>query len=365
MENNASTSYALDREVKKIQFRIQQEISLTDDEIQRMSEQLTEYKSEIVRKEKQFDQLQRTISEMNEKRLGIKNRNNVSNSIQIALMKHNHQIVLQNLREQQELEINQLQDNFESRLEQFEHASNARIEDAFIRVDKEIEDLRSKINLYSATLSRNNSRKKDPLKQETDNHCNTINNNLIIELRNIVQYKNQERAEILRDSKEKLTQCMAQIEDMEKEHEREVEDRRKSIEFIDKSYKREVNKMAQAQQHKLSMLKGHLLEAEKRTQILRIAAHKLELSNEQQLHETMKEIDMFRMPNNSEGIESLNAEKSKTDDLSYQRSTLQAKLREKELALDAVRAENSQLKKQIADCTHRIRFSVRRTQNFI
>ena len=142
MSNNTRTPYSLDREVKKIQFRIQQEISLTDDEIQRMSEQLTEYKSEIVRKEKQFDQLQRKISEINEKNIGLQKRNAVSNSMQITLLKHNHQITLQNLREQQEQEINQLQDDFESKLILFENSSNARIEDAFLRAEKEMEDLR-------------------------------------------------------------------------------------------------------------------------------------------------------------------------------------------------------------------------------
>ena len=56
---------------------------------------------------------------------------------------------------------------------------------------------------------------------------------------------------------------------------------------------KEINKLAQQQSHKILMLNGHLLEAEKRTQILRRAAHKLELSSEHQLHETMKAIAMM------------------------------------------------------------------------
>ena len=363
MSGETSTvSFALDREVKKIQFRIQQEISLTDDEIQRMSEQLTEYKSEIVRKEKTLDKLQRDINEKMAAKDGRTKRNTVNQKMQFAQIQSDYHLYLQNLKKQQEEEISKLQDDFEEKLILFQNSTNDSIERKYQQVDKEMEELRSQISIHSTIVSKR-TRVKDPIQAETRAHCETLNNNLILELRQIIQNKNQERAENLRQSKEKLMQCVETIEDIDKEHDREVQDRRKALEHLDRMYDKELRKLAQAQEHKLLMLKGHLLEAEKRTQILRRAAHKLEQSNEQQLHETMKEIDMMHIQDTSKSdYQQMLKEQEKGNMLNQKKAELAQKLREREQVLEKTRAENSQVKKDIAQVRHIIKFTTHRAE---
>ena len=362
MNREVSLSLSLDRQVKKIQFRIQQEISITDDEIQRMSEQLTEYKSEIVRKEKTLNKIERDLEDAKASKEGVAKRIAVNKKLQITQIKNDFHLFIQDLRKQQEEEISALQDQFEEKLISFENMSNDQIEQKYEQIDKEIENLRSEIARNTTVVSRRTN-VKDKIKAETTAHCQVLNNNLVIQLRSIIQSRNQERAENLRMSKEKLMECVETIEDLDKEHESAVSDRRNVLSRLDKVYEKELRKLAQAQDHKLLMLKGHLLEAEKRTQILRRAAHKLEQSNELQLHETMKEIDMMHVQDYSSATyKQLSEEQAKSDVLIQKREELKGALKEREEALEHVRAENSQIKKSIAQLKHEIRFASNRAE---
>ncbi|EAX95629.1 hypothetical protein TVAG_047270 [Trichomonas vaginalis G3] len=354
--------FALERQVKNIQFRIQQKISIADDEIERFSEVLTQYKSEIVRKEKELERIQGKIDSLTQIKDGEKRRMQVDHQMRLSQMTLNHQLFIQKLREEQENEINRIQDEFGTKLENISNLIDGRLERSYKSVEKEIEMLRNTIDVNAATLSRTN-RKKDNLDIETKDHCNTINNGVILQLRSYAQKCNNERANNLLMSRAKLQECVAQIEDMEKEHITALNDRKNALEHIDKQYEKELASLAQQHNHKILMLSGHLTETQKRMQILRKAAHNLEQSNEQQLHETMKEIDMMPSPvQNDQDYEILGEEQKNGEELEKKRSILKMELRKKEELLDEVRNENSKIRKDIAAVSHQVRMGARKAQ---
>lgn len=363
MSGDTKRLFALDRQVKKIQFRIQQQISLADDDIQRLSEQLNEYKAEIVRREKELSKIERSIDEINEIKSGEVKRKRANHGIQISEMNYNHHNFLQSLRQKQADEIDQLQEVFNTKLQQFNNQSNFQMQKNLEEIDKQIENLRTQISINATTLSKKNKR-FNPVDREAEDHALCLNNNLIIELRSAVQRKNEERAENLRSSKEKLMEIVSQLEDMEKEHARAVTDRRKALEHMDKVYNKEMIKLDQQHQHKLLMLNGHLSEAVKRAQILRRAAHKLEQSNEHQLHETMREIDSMNLVRPSTDVQNLEMERTRFEQMSSKRNDMQSILADREAQLERARAENNALKKELASVKHQLRFSTKKKSGY-
>ncbi|EAX89335.1 hypothetical protein TVAG_574710 [Trichomonas vaginalis G3] len=365
MSGDSHRLFALDRQVKNIQFRIQQQISLADDDIQRLAEQLAEYKAEIVRREKELNKIERSIDEVNEIRSGQQKRQNATKGMQISQLNFQHHNFIQQLRQQQAEEIDKLQDMFNSKLEQFNNQANYQMQKNFEDINKQIDDLRSQININSTNLSRRNKR-VNSFDKEAEDHCILLNNNLILELRARVQAKNEERAENLRQSKEKLTEIVMELEDMEKEHSRSVADRRKALEHMDKVYNKELIKLEQQHQHKLLMLNGHLSEAVKRAQILRRAAHKLEQSNERQLHDTMREIDSMNITKtNIDSSQNLEMEKQRNEQMTLKRDDLQAELQTKEEQLEAARMQNNMLKKDLATVKHQLKFAQKKQSGYV
>lgn len=358
-----SAPFALERQVKNIQFRIQQEISIADDEIERFSEVLNQYKSEIVRKEKELEKLQYKIDAISQIKDGERRRSQVDHQLRLSQMTLNHHLFIQQLRKEQEKEINRVQDEFGFKLETISNSIDGKLERSFQAVEKEIEMLRNTVDINATNLSKKYRGKKDTVQIETQEHCNTINNSIILQLRSYAQRCNTERANNLMMSRQKLQECVAQIEDMEKEHITALNDRKMSLQHIDKQYEKELQTLAQQHNHKILMLSGHLSETEKRMQILRKAAHSLEQSNEQQLHETMKEIDMMPTQNsNEEDYQMLEEEQKRKEELEAKRSILKLELQKQEKNLEEVRNENSKIRKDLAAISHQVHMGARKAQ---
>ena len=88
-----------------------------------------------------------------------------------------------------------------------------------------------------------------------------------------------------------------------------------------------------------------------------------ELSNEQQLHETMKEIDMMHVQETSKAdYQHLVQEQQKGETLNQRKAELIQRLHAREQVLEKTRAKNSQIKKDIAQARHIIRFATHKAE---
>jgi hypothetical protein len=166
-----------------------------------------------------------------------------------------------------------------------------------------------------------------------------------------------ERIENLQKSKEKLNECIILIEDMEQNHQTEVFECKHNIKYIDRRSNTDLRRLGQQHEHKIGMQKGHFSESEKRAQILQRAGHKFEQSNQRQLHETMKEIDMMSSAEGfvHEDFCSIEKGRIKAKRLKDRKLEVVDRFQEKEAVLDEVRMHKNELKKQIAHAKHDIR----------
>lgn len=360
---DSAVSVGLERQVKHIQFRIQQEISLADNEIHLYSQKLNGYKNLILQREETLNQLNNKILSAREMYNGNQNKIKINRSLEFAKIKSAHQAKMKEIRDEQVKEIRDVQTQFENLLKSFNHQNEEKIERKYKEVCTQVNQYKHTLNSYQTKLSEF-STKKDPLDAETTNHCTVLNNSLIIELRNIINERNNERIENLKLSKAKLNECITQLESMEKEHDSLLDEKRRKLSSMDRKHDNEVRKMTQIQEHKIRLLKAHLVEAERRSSLLSKAAHKLEQSNETQLHATMQEIDYLTATTipQQHDTENVESEKRKVQNLTRLRESLRTKLEEKEAKLEEARSANNLFKKDISRIRHEIRFSTRRTQ---
>jgi len=346
-----------DRQVKSLQFKIQQEIVLLDDEIERLSGRLSMRKSEIIQEQQILDSINREIE--SEKRIseGKKKRIRISKSLEKAQIVSSHQQVIQNIKKDQTIEIEELQNRFEKELEFISQNSNSKTKEKLRNISKEIDTLRDTTMTNSIALSKFH-KKKDPIGVETTSYCLGINNGLIMHLRSMVEQLNDDRVDGLKKSYEQIEECVNYLEELDKEHNQLVKEKNVLIKNIDNKYENDVKRLTQHHDHSIRMLRGHLLEAEKRSQTLKKAAQKLEESNEKQLRETIKEIDMMKYTgifgnvNNDKGDDRINL---KTLQEQLNKSIKELEMRD--FGLSKLREENNLLKKRIMQIKHEIRFN--------
>lgn len=349
---------SLDRQIEFIQFRIQQAIDLHDDEIERLLSRLVELKSAIVESKDAIGEVERKIMQAIEFKKGeAKRRETLINSI-CSRAQTNHIQQIQELHQSQSDEIDALQQGFVTELEKLSDSwtqaypiESAKIQQEIDKLQKYIENMHTQMQEFQMN--------RDKIELETAEEYNKLDFNVIEQLHEAIRNKNQERIISLQQSKEKLSQAIAKIEELDRLHYIKVTELEKQIAEIELTNERQLAKINEKHQHKLINLKGHLDEAEKRAQVLKRAAHHLEYSNQKQLHETMKGLDQMR----SKTLANLDTELIKPED--YEKCRLLKKefdkkqkyLAQRDQILQTQLQINEQYKREMGRLKHLLRYS--------
>lgn len=289
MDEQVSTPQnILDRQIQAFQFRIQQTLDLRDEEIERLALLLNTTKSQILEARETLKDLDRQIREAEENNSGNAKRRKTEAGTSIARMNRAHHQTVKDIQDQQAREIAELQASFEAEIGRVA-SGDGRNEQENQRLDEEMERVRAQTRDYRDEAARVQEQEAARQMEMVDG-LQGADNEVIEELQYIVEQRNTERFENLRQSRDKLKHCIDTLDSMARSHASDLGERQRRLREIEARYEAELARLEDMHAHRVAMLSGHLDEANKRARVLMRAAHRLERSNQQQLKDTMRDL---------------------------------------------------------------------------
>lgn len=374
----------LDRRVQYCQFRIQQAISLIDDEIGRLSQRLKIYNYQIIECRDKSQELDIQIKSAEISQDGFYRMRTADLKTHLSRLKAYQCQQIQEVKQKHALEVESMQHDFENILRNFNHQSqnfnnndfetyNQKYINQEKMIQKQIEIYRSKVQTYREAIQ------QQQLEYNSESNLNDdssfyeeTNSPVISELMKTIEERNRERYQGLIDSKKKLAECIEKIESMDRQHKLKINNLTEQINSIEDEYEKQLSQLSEKHEIKMISLKNHLSEAEKRERTLSRAVNKLEAENQKQLKISKIELQTMQNSQFKKRSSSLNEDLILDNNLqksgNYYRQLknlksdiiqLAKKLRLREEELREKRGENQILKRVIGEVKHEIRFSRR------
>jgi hypothetical protein len=250
------------------------------------------------------------------------------------------------------------QAQFEAEMERFETVRNHQLERSFAEVENELTKCRRQLESYTeSTIELQREGESEFL--DAEKNAEAADLAIIRELQAVVEQRNSERYQNLERSKEKLSQCIETLDEIDRAQAVQVGNRRITINDIDQRYESELVKLEKGRAAMKARLAAKLADVTRRAQTLTKAARHLERTNQRQMGETVNALEMLKSRSLVRADESV----VRPDDLAKveaQQATLEklAKVRDgKNQSLNRARTTNLDLKRQIWRTRHDLRFS--------
>jgi hypothetical protein len=353
---------SLDRQMKVFQFKIQQEIAVKDEEIERTYRDLTEYKARILEMK---GKLQSLTSETEKQKHQLQGRQQYDTaSFEATLARHKilHSEQVKAIQAEQADEIDTLQRDIASTLARVAEQSQMRASEMLKSVDDEMEMTRTQIRTYQQSISK--QRESDDPQNVSDSLTVELEDHRISQLENIIRARNSERLESLLDSKQKLTECLQILEDMDRSHAIEVAEARKSLEQIDARYVEALD-LLQAKEAKIRTEQTYRLQTAKSSLAkMNKALRHLQSGHQQRLKEASSQFGMIQRQFASSapvsGTDDLNREQmAKIEQKKARVNAANHMVARKEQQLRDARETNDRLRRQIGQMKHDLKYRVR------
>ena len=358
-----------DRKVQSMQFKIQQFIDITDQEIFRLQETLVTLKKRILDKQRIWAKINEKIEQ---KKYDI-DRDYKINIINLNRIKINliskHQQKIREITENNKNEVENLHKRFQNN---FSMISNDRNEfimtEDFILKNQNIDD---EIDVAKCLLEhlKNNlavAKEKQLINQQVicDIDIKFTTQSIIFELKERLRQKNEERVNFLNSSKMKMNECFSLLDQIVKDSEQKVKEKRIELQKLDEWFQRERVKLTYQKDEGI-IINGKRLNKAKGSE---------ERSNHPS-HSFNADICSAIIFNNSksDNKEAKKRKNTKRQTINSQKKgeialnitelrskifALKKKLKKKDKRLEKVREENSMLKSKIAKKRYDIRFGL-------
>jgi hypothetical protein len=339
----------LDRCAQAFQFRIQQRVSLHDQEIERLATYLTGLKSQILESNHRLQDLDGELRSAAERKRGLDKQREAAASAARSRLKSAHHEVLQELLGTQSAELDQAQQLFEAELDASLSHFSEKLASAWAVVAAQIERLRSQIEGYRTAASTVQPRERPAEEPEDDG--------AIRELQATIRMKNAERFQNLRESKDRLSAVLETLDGMVKSHALAVADRRRALRDLDQDYESALAKVEERQAPRLLSLRQRLDDVRQRAATLARGAHHLGHTNQKQLQSTLKDLDtMKRKSSTDQGTLEKEEDRIRIEGLEKELAGLKKRLALKEQKLVEARQKNQELKGDIWRMRHELKF---------
>jgi len=350
-------SSVLNKQIQDFQFRIQQTVILHDEEINRLSDLLIMLKSEIIKGQQDLNSLVERIEHIYENRAYLSKKKVISRENTMARLKANHNKKIQELQTKMQEEISYVHQEFEKILEKYSNSGALRSRKEIQDVDSEISHAKETIALLHQSLGVSQG-KIQSNSSEYSEKSESSEINVISDLQNTLQIRNNERLEYLKDSKKKLTECIQLMEDIDRRHYVAIQEKRGKIQKMESDYEETKKRLIDQRKFEKEEEESQMRSSKKRLEIYKKAIKKLEKDHHENIRESRIEVDKVRATSKASGnvdFEDL-ATKQELMILREELSMKQASLRTKEKNLVRLRLENDALHVDLGKTRHIIKY---------
>ena len=353
----------MDRRLGQLQSKVQQEINLMDDKIQRNEDYLDSLLTEIADYQDKLRRIQYKQDQAQEEYIGRKRGNAAMIKAQAAKMISEHNADMAELMERMKQEETAISKDFEDHVAQMDEfvqrKLNARVQQLEIQIEttqKAIKKYEEKLRMVPELIG---------TQEDDDNEgVRELELRQIQSLEKQLKENNQARLSSLLEAKSHLSDCVATLEQMDQQHAVQMESLKSKLMSMDATYDDKLNKMKQAQDRDRDAMNRKIHEAETRVRGNNKLMKRLERNHAREITGLRKENEFLR---DEYQIATTNELHRKTEQKRIQDDMVRAEnltndLKAREDLLMKMRTDNETMKREIARIQHEARLEKRRRQ---
>lgn len=281
----------MERQCEMIQYKIQQQLILQSDEIDRLNKYLIHLKSEIISSRDKLQILNNQISQAKQFDNGYKQKIKSSQEAIMSQLILAHHKKIQELRMDQEKQIEEIQNDFCQTLEQISQNQDKFTSEEFVSLQQSIHDTKARISSLSLMTVAAANKTEEPI----DTTTLDIQRDRIQALQDMLMAKNFERDESLKQSKKQLTVCVETLEEIEHNYEMNILHLHKELETLDIKHKIEVDKLKENHSHRMSILTRKSDEAKRKSQAVQKSYDRIISKNRNAMTANLRQMELVKM----------------------------------------------------------------------
>jgi archaellum component FlaC len=344
---------AFQRQVDYARYRIQQRITLNDDELDRLAHQLQTFKSEISSANERVKHLDTELTVTR----ALKSRETASRDAILSRVESDHFRALQALQQEQASEIEAFQREFQESIASLTaHAKN----DTFDRLN-EVTAKIQKLTIEIDRVSRATVTAADTEAEEFDESALVFENlqaGIITRLQERILAINADRANDLAIAKAELSRYAEVLEEMEQQFTNQSARLCHRIDIADQRYASELSRLKESRRHKLHILRAKRREAKMKLTASIRSLHTVDRRHTESMTASGREIQLIRL-NSTPDPQIAPLDASELAECEHLRADLSAATanKERKLAhLGELRDANEKFKREIAKLQFELRY---------
>lgn len=360
------------RKLEQFQAKLQQNLDLADEEIDRLTQYLQFVKLEIIDTSDQIHRYETQYIQNKQEKSGFQLKMISKKNASLAKMEAEHQNSVVELRKDHIKKMNSLREDFDKSMTDINSQGENVNDKELQQYDLEIKRLEAKINRTSTRISGISSENVDDDGDQTSDQLNDeeatyLKHSLDLQKQKIkylqgnIKQRDSERLEALQEAKDQLNHAVSTLENLEAQYLAKMNNYKESLENMDKQYHKNISNLEKGQQKTIIQVKKKLVKYNQRISELRKNIKKTEESQQRKISEMTEKRNNFiaqytQIANKT--IEMPNTEE--THEVERQLDNLKVLLTQKETELDSARAENQNLKREIGRINHENKMAKRR-----
>lgn len=352
---------SLDRQISKFQAKVQQELTLKDDEIERLKHDIVQTNAEIAQIEDQINIEKDKYNHQEAKVVGKERKQKASIETIKTRLNTSHSERIYQITQQQSEVINEIHQEFETKLAQIEQYSDALTQQRTKGITDEIKKTKEMIDKVKQKISdqekRGHSDTEDEIMENQEIEINRVK-----ALENALKDKNKERYESLMSAKQQLSQCVTTLEESEKEHRINLDNLLQKLRQLDEKYKDRLKRMKDAHEREIEPLKRRKSEVEKRISAAMRQMDSMDAQHRRQIESVVTQGEQLKLEYQNAITKGAQLQqeddKIRTQTQKLQQLTQTLEQRDKQLA--EVRQQNESMKREVMRLKHEAKVAKRR-----
>ena len=346
-------SNVLDRRIEHFQHKVQQNITLADDEIQRLSQDLQTLQGEIVEVKDQISKVNTQLNQAEQASKGKIQRKIAKGQLKVANVKIKNENIIKEIVEKHRIDMNALQNDYQNSLAQLEVWAAKRETQRTAALDAALKQITEQTNQTRSTMTTIERTAVDDAGAEMED-LQTIENNRLTRLERLVKAKNNERLNSLLAAKARLSDCVTTLEEMERNHSLTMSSYQGKLSSLDANYEQVVKRMQETCSREVETLKRKLLEIQRKDESMRDMIDKIQHNQKRQMFSAVREGEDLRLQMQTVCSEPVyiasEDEEHRQQSIMYEK--LKKKLADRENQLIKARTENESMKREICRLQH-------------
>jgi chromosome segregation ATPase len=351
-----------DRQMEQFQNKVQQNINLADDEIARLSNYLSILQADIADVQDQLTRANIKNNQLSQEQSGRDIRSHANAETVIARLRSEHHSFMQGLQDRQSQEINALHHSFEEAITGLEKMSMQKIATKVGPIEGMIHQAKGDHKRIQDSIgAAEQSLQADAL---TDlRELQTVEHRQQQRLETTVQARTQERLESLIQAKGRLSDCVATLEEMERNHASRMATFKTRLETMDARYREKIQRDTERHNRMTAGVKRKITEFDNRGNALQKTASKIERHHKLQIETAVRDGEYVKADvlAAEARTQASSQESAKVQQWTARLEELKQKLQMRENELLQARNQNDGMKREVARLQHEARIAKRVT----